>query len=193
MSVLKNMSLVSLLSWRSSIVKSMFTINPLSASVWLPKKSNLRWLRSSCLHSARWPLFNTGVWSVDTQRNIRRFWHECLPNGQQERTLGRWRRCGKKFLVQFAPLILFHWWSPSGETFGNLRSLILFSKSAFVLFRSLLLSQIKKFYGFSRFNWICWQESRKLIETCQLSWTTLILALRKSFLFIVPGKNRWSL
>ena len=48
------------------------------------------------------------------------------------------------------PRILFHWWSPSGETFGNLRSLILFSKSAFVFFRSLLLSQIKKFYGFSR-------------------------------------------
>ena len=48
------------------------------------------------------------------------------------------------------PLILFHWWSPSDETFGNLRSLILFSKSAFVLFRSLFLSQIKKFYGFSR-------------------------------------------
>ena len=56
-------------------------------------------------------------------------------------------------LVSFAPLTLFHWWSPSGETFGNLRSLILSSKSAFVLFRSLLLSQIKKSYGFSRFNW----------------------------------------
>ena len=46
------------------------------------------------------------------------------------------------------PLILFHWWSPSGKTFGNLRFLILSSKSAFVLFRSLLLSQIKKSYGF---------------------------------------------
>ena len=48
---------------------------------------------------------------------------------------------------------VFHWWSPGGETFGNLRFLILSSKPAFVLFRSLLLSQIKKSYGFSRFNW----------------------------------------
>ena len=47
-----------------------------------------------------------------------------------------------KNCLQPTPLILFRWWSPSGETFGNLRSLILSSKSAFVLFRSLLPSQI---------------------------------------------------
>ena len=69
------------------------------------------------------------------------------------------------------PRILFHWWSPSGETFGNLRSLILSSKSAFVLFRSLLLSQIKKSYGFSRFNcvclriWVaCWRREREPVH-----------------------------
>ena len=88
-----------------------------------------RKLRSKCNWVWRW-------W-YGTKKDKRRF------RGQDKRTK----------MADKDALILFHWWSPSGETFGHLRSLILSSKSAFVLFRSLLLSQIKKSYGFSRFNW----------------------------------------
>ena len=82
--------------------------------------------------------------------------------------------------IKRALLILFHWWSPSGETFGNLRSLILFSKSAFVLLRSLLLSLMKKFYGFSRFYMYSTAKSALL---CHLSHLHLsCTSAKKAFL-----------